>query len=61
MKTVKRKPGVKLEPGLDGPVTRRTITVDDLTWRRLKVLGDGNSSKGIREAARVAYDRWQRT
>lgn len=55
---VKRKPGVKTEP-LDGPVARRTITVDELTWRRLLVVGKGNASHGIRESARIAYDRYQ--
>jgi hypothetical protein len=55
----RRKPGVKVEPGLGSDVTRRTITVDDMTWRRLLVLGKGNASFGVREAARVAYDRYQ--
>ena len=54
-----RRPGPKVEPGLAGMIERRTITVDDLTWRRLLVLGSGNASKGVREAARVAYDRYQ--
>jgi len=58
--TIKRTPGRKVEPGLDGPVSRRTISVDDLTWRRLVAVGDGNASKGVREAAKVAYDRYQR-
>lgn len=56
-----RRPGPKVEPGLAGHIKRRTITVDDLTWRRLLVLGEGNASKGVREAARVAYDRYQNT
>lgn len=55
------RPGPKVEPGLAGAIERRTITVDDLTWRRLLVLGAGNASKGVREAARVAYDRYQNT
>lgn len=58
--TIKRTPGRKVEPGLDGPVSRRTVSVDDLTWRRLVALGGGNASKGIRDAARIAYERWQR-
>lgn len=53
------RPGPKVEPGVAGFVERRTITVDELTWRKLLVLGDGNASKGVREAARVAYDRYQ--
>ncbi len=55
------RPGPKVEPGLAGHIGRRTITVDDLTWRKLLVLGAGNASKGVREAARVAYDRYQNT
>jgi hypothetical protein len=55
------RPGPKVEPGVAGHVERRTITVDELTWRKLLVLGDGNASKGVREAARVAYDRYQNT
>lgn len=55
------RPGPKVEPGLTGSITRRTITVDELTWRKLLVLGAGNASKGVREAARVAYDRYQNT
>ena len=54
-----RRPGPKVEPGLAGHIERRTITVDDLTWRRLLVLGEGNASKGVRAAAKVAYDRYQ--
>jgi hypothetical protein len=53
--------GPKVEPGLSGPVERRTITVDELTWRMLLVLGAGNASKGVRAAAKVAYDRYQRS
>ena len=56
-----RRPGPKVEPGLAGHIERRTITVDDLTWRRLLVLGEGNASKGVRAAAKVAYDRHQNT
>ena len=32
-----------------------------MTWRKLLVLGAGNASKGVREAARIAYDRYQNT
>lgn len=53
------RPGPKVEPGLAGHITRRTITVDETTWRRLRVLGDGNASKGVRVSAKVAYDRYQ--
>lgn len=58
--TIKRKPGVKIEPGIDGELTRRTLTLDEMTWRRLLVVGKGNASMGVRKAARIAYDRYQR-
>lgn len=55
------RPGPKVEPGLAGHVERRTVSVDELTWRKLLVLGGGNASKGVRAAASVAYDRYQRS
>jgi hypothetical protein len=36
-------------------VLRRTLTYDDMTRRMLVVLGDGNESKGVRVAARLAW------
>lgn len=43
------------------PMRRVQVMLDARTVELLAVLGDGNMSKGVREAARVAYDRWQRT
>lgn len=40
---------------------RKLVTVDALTVDLAKVLGEGNLSKGIRDAVLVAYDRYQRT
>ena len=57
--TTRRKPGPKTE-ALDGPIERRTITVDEMTWRRLLVVGKGNASAGVRKAATVAYEQYQR-
>lgn len=37
------------------------FTVDPMTLRLLKVLGGGNASRGVREAARVAYAVYQKT
>jgi hypothetical protein len=54
-----RKPGPKTET--TDPLDRVTLTLDALTRRRLKVLGDGNESAGARVAARVAYERYQRS
>jgi hypothetical protein len=54
-----RKPGPKVDT--TEPLERVTLTLDALTRRRLRVLGDGNESAGARVAARVAYDRYQRS
>lgn len=55
-----KKPGPKagLPPGENAQ--RLTVTVDEMTLRRLRVLGGENLSKGVRVAARVAFDRYQR-
>ena len=37
-----------------------TVTLDDITVRKLKVVGDGNLSRGIRHAAEVAFDKYQK-
>jgi hypothetical protein len=52
------KPGPKTEPFV-GPLQRRTMLLDDLTWTMLGVLGDGNASKGARVAARHSYAVYQ--
>ena len=39
---------------------RMCVTLDTRTIRLLIVLGDGNLSLGIRAAADVAYDEYQR-
>lgn len=55
----KRKPGPRTEvPGEE--LERVTLTLDSMTRRRFRALGEGNESKGARIAARVAYDRYQR-
>jgi hypothetical protein len=46
---------------LGGTPTRRVqMTLDARTVELLAVLGQGNVSRGVRHAARVAYDRYQR-
>ena len=59
MNTTKRKPGPKTERGAE-PMDRRTITVDEMTWRKLVVLGDGNASKGVRIGADIGFEQYQR-
>ena len=56
----KRKPGPRTERLL-GPISPRTVGLDDLTVTKALVLGKDNLSQGLREAVRVAYDRYQRT
>lgn len=59
-KPPRKKPGRKPDnPG--EPYLRLIFTVDEMTLRKLKVLGGGNRSKGLREAARIAYERYQAT
>lgn len=46
---------------LDGQPTRRVqVSLDAHTLELLAVLGDGNVSKGVRVAARVAYEKHRR-
>lgn len=39
---------------------RKVITVDTMTLRKLKVIGNGNISKAVRMATAIAYARYQR-
>lgn len=36
------------------------VTLDARTMRLLKAMGDENVSRGIRVAADLAYDEWQK-
>lgn len=54
------KPGPKTEPEL-GELRRVQALLDRESLRRLKVVGDGNLSRGIRLASRVAYEAYQRS
>lgn len=40
-------------------MTRVNVSLDERTMELLKVVGEGNLSRGIRLAARVAYERYQ--
>lgn len=53
------KSGPKTEPGLED-MKLRSYTVDQMTHRRLGAVGGGNYSRGLRKAARVAYELMQR-
>lgn len=53
-----KKPGRKpLIPGEQQ--TRRNVTFDGMTLRQLLVVGNGNLSRGIRLATKIAWDRYQ--
>lgn len=39
---------------------RKALTLDPMTLRKLKVLGNGNLSAGARIAADVAYEQYQK-
>lgn len=57
-----KRRGAGRPPKVDGAAMgHTTITIDDMTRRRLLVLGDGNMSEGVRLAAEVAYNRYQAT
>lgn len=55
----RRNAGRKTEM-LGTPMKTVALSLDARTVDLLKVLGDGNTSRGVREAARVAYERYQR-
>ena len=42
------------------PVERHQVMLDEMTVRKLRVLGEGNVSKGVRQATLVAYEQYQR-
>lgn len=57
-KSRKAKTGPKLEsPSLK--VAPVTLSLDEMTLRRLDVIGKGNASLGVRIAAREEYKRYQ--
>ena len=58
--TTRKKPGPKTEVG-DDDLVPITVKVDKRTLELLEVLSPGNRSRGVREAVRTAYDRYQRT
>ena len=60
-KTLQRKKAGRKSEFPTEKMQRKLVTVDALTVDLAKVLGEGNLSKGIRDAVRVAYDRYQRT
>lgn len=37
------------------------VLIDEQAIEMLRVLGEGNLSRGVRQAARVAFDRYQKT
>ena len=60
MNRPRKKPGPKTEVLTEQRLERVALTLDPLTRTMLRVVGDGNESKGVRHAARVAYDKYQK-
>lgn len=56
--TEKKRGRKPFNPGQ--PMERKVVTVDEMTLRKLKVLGDGNISAGVRLATYVAFSRYQK-
>ena len=46
--------------GYDEAMERKNLCLDQMTIRKLMVLGDGNLSAGVRLAAAEAYNLYQR-
>lgn len=55
----RRNAGRKTEK-VGAPTRAVSVSLDELTVRRLRVVGDGNLSRGIRIAAELAYEKFQR-
>lgn len=55
----RRNAGRKTEK-VGAPTRGVSVSLDELTVRMLKVVGDGNLSRGIRIAAEIAYQRYQK-
>ena len=54
----KQKRGRK--PMIDGEAMERVgLTLDKMTLRKLRVVGNGNISAAVRKAADLAYDAYQ--
>ena len=47
------------KPMFGQPMKRQQITIDEMTRRKLLVLGGDNLSEGVRVAADRAYERYQ--
>lgn len=43
----------------DQKTERVNVTLDPLTVRKLRVVGEGNLSRGIRKSAELAYEKYQ--
>lgn len=55
----RRNAGRKTEK-VGAPTRAVSVSLDELTVRRLRVVGDGNLSRGIRIASELAYEKFQR-
>lgn len=53
-----RKRGPKTELPPCEELTRINLMVDEMTVRKLKVMGEGNASAGVRLAVKLAFERF---
>lgn len=57
----RRRAGRTTELGRGVDIQRVNLSLDEKTQRLLKVVGDGNLSRGVRIAAQLAYEKYQRS
>lgn len=57
-KKPKRKRGPKTEIAASEALVRVNLMLDSMSLRKLKVMGEGNVSKGARWAVKHAFERW---
>lgn len=55
----RRNAGRKTEQ-IGAPTKPVSVSLDEMTVRKLKVVGEGNLSRGIRIAADLAYQKHQK-
>lgn len=46
--------------GFTDPMVKSNLTLDAMTLRKLRAIGDGNVSAGVRIAAKAAYELFQK-
>lgn len=55
----RRRSGRRTEHPDAAPMARYNVSLDERTLEKLRVVGEGNVSRGIRAAADLAYKHYQ--